>query len=166
MKNLRIIHFLDENFERCIGAVLLAFVVVLVFIGVLLRLGFNAGIQWQEEVTRIFYVLIVYLGASLGVKTNEHIRVTFLQEMLPEKWKTAIDIGIDLVWIIFNTIIFIISCKYLQAMSKFPAKTPALFIDLRLVFGTIPMAFALTNIRLIQLFIKKNFSAKKTTSTE
>ena len=159
---MKIFRFLDENFERLIGAVLLGFVVVLVFIGVLLRLGFNAGIQWQEEITRIFYVLIVYLGASLGVKTNEHIRVTFLQEMLPEKWKAAIDIGIDLVWIAFNTIIFIISLKYLQTMSRFPAKTPALFIDLRLVFGIIPVTFVLTNIRLVQLFIKKNFSKNKT----
>ena len=158
---LKILQFLDQNFEKYIGVVLLAFVVVLIFLGVLLRVGFNAGIKWQEEITRIFYVLIIYLGASLGVKSNEHIRVTFLQAMLPEAWKKVVDIGIDLIWIGFNTIIFIISLQYLQTMSKFPAKTPALSIDLRWVFGIIPFTFALTNVRLLQMFIKKNLSTTK-----
>jgi TRAP-type C4-dicarboxylate transport system permease small subunit len=163
---LKILQFLDDNFERYIGVALLAFVVVLIFIGVLLRLGFNAGIQWQEEITRIFYVLIIYLGASFGVKSNEHIRVTFLQEMLSDRWKRTLDIGIDLIWIAFNSVIFIISLQYLQTMSKFPAKTPALSIDLRWVFGIIPFTFALTNVRLIQLFIQKNFLAKKSRSPD
>ena len=79
-----ILKVLDDKFEEVIGVVVLGVLMTLIFIGVVLRLVFTSGLPWQEEISRIFYVLVVYLGASYGIRTDDHIRVTVLTEILPE----------------------------------------------------------------------------------
>ncbi|MCL2000013.1 MAG: TRAP transporter small permease [Planctomycetes bacterium] len=154
---MRVLRLLNQNFERVVGAACLGVVVTLIFIGVVMRVGFNTGIPWQEELSRILFVLMIYVGASYGAYRNEHIRVTMLRDCLPEIWRRRLDIVNDLLWIAFNIMVIWYAAKSLFGpMSRFVAHTAYLSLDLRIPFAGIPVLTALQTIRLAERFYQKN----------
>ena len=152
---IKVCKVLDEKFEEVIGVFLLAIVVTLIFVGVVMRLGFTSGLPWQEEISRILYVLVIYLGASYGIKDNDHIRVTFVYNILPKKLRGIVHLLTDVIWIVFNIIIFLFSLQVLQNMLQFKAHTAVLEIGLHYIFGIIPFSFLLITFRIIQMMIKR-----------
>jgi TRAP-type C4-dicarboxylate transport system permease small subunit len=64
-------------------ALLLSFMVVLVFGNVVLRYGFNSGISASEELSRYSFVWLIFLGAAVGLYRRDHMGVNTLVRMLP-----------------------------------------------------------------------------------
>ena len=54
---------------------LLAGMVVMVFTNVVLRYGFNTGINFSEEMSRYFFVWLTFTGAVLTFRDHAHIGV-------------------------------------------------------------------------------------------
>jgi TRAP-type C4-dicarboxylate transport system permease small subunit len=151
----RVIRYIDDKFEEIIGVVVLATVVTLVFAGVTLRLTLKSGMPWQEEISRILYVLVIYLGASFGMKSRDHIRITFLVNMLPMLGQKIMRIITDIIWAGFNIIIIVISIRVYQNMQRFLGESAVLKIPLHYIFLIIPVGFALLTLRLIQGYIQR-----------
>ncbi|TWI58330.1 TRAP-type C4-dicarboxylate transport system permease small subunit [Pseudomonas duriflava] len=61
--------------------------VILVFGNVVLRYAFNSGISVSEELSRWFFVYMVFLGAILGLKERSHIGMDSLIRALPTAGK-------------------------------------------------------------------------------
>ncbi|MCX5911785.1 MAG: TRAP transporter small permease subunit, partial [Deltaproteobacteria bacterium] len=108
---MNLLHFLDERFEEVIGVLLLTVVISLIFIGVVLRLAFNTGIDSQEELSRMLYVVVVYLGASYGLRSQDHIRVVMGFNLLPAKLQKILRVATDLIWLFFNIVIILYALK-------------------------------------------------------
>lgn len=151
----RLVRFLDDYFEEIIGVIMLAVCLSLIFIGVAMRLVFKSGIPWQEELSRILYVLVVYLGASYGMKTHDHIRITFVLEMLPQKARAVMEVITDLIWVAFNVIVIVISAGVYPKLQRFFGESAVLEIPLHWIFLTVPVGFALVTLRLIQGYLLK-----------
>lgn len=52
---------------------LLAGMTVMVFANVVLRYGFNSGIDISEEMSRFFFVWLIFLGAIVAMRHNMHM---------------------------------------------------------------------------------------------
>ena len=150
----KILKFLDSRFEEVVGVFLLSIVIILIFIGVVLRLVFNSGMPVQEELSRILYVVMVFLGASYGLSKNDHIRVTFLYNYLNDTGKKIMRVITDAIWVFFNLYMIIFSVIVFQQMSVKPAYSSALSIGLHTIFATVPVAFSLMTFRIVQIFIR------------
>ena len=74
---------------------MLGLMVVLVFMNVVLRYGFNSGITFSEEVSRFLFVWVVFLGAVLTLRDNGHLGVHTLTKVLPLRWKKACKLVAD-----------------------------------------------------------------------
>src|SRR5512147_734064 len=140
---MRILKWLDERFEEVMGVLLLSVVVSLLFIGVVLRLFFNSGISWQEEISRIFYVIVVYLGASYGMKSRDHICVVMGVNLLSVKLQKILRFITDGIWLFFNIVVIIYSFKIYAHMMQFPGHSAVLQIPMHYVFLTVPLGFVL-----------------------
>ena len=151
----RILKFIDDKFEEVIGTVVLGVVVTLVFLGVVLRLVFTSGLPWQEELSRFGFVFVCYLGASYGMKSDDHIRITFVADALPKKARKILRILTDIVWIGFNVFVVIVSVDYYIRQRDFLGLSGILKIPLHYVFLTIPVGFVLLTLRLIQQYIQR-----------
>lgn len=151
----RAIRILDEKFEEVIGVVMLATVVSLIFFGVVMRVGFRSGIPWQEELSRILYVLVVYLGASYGIKCNDHIRITILVNLLPPAGRRILGHITDLIWVAFNLTIVIISMSVYDRMQRFLGESGVLYIPLHYIFLIVPIGFALLTLRMVQVKVQE-----------
>ncbi len=64
-------------------AVLLALMVFLMFLNVILRFAFSTGFVWSEEVTRLSFIYLVYLGTVAAFRDNRHLGVDTLLEHVP-----------------------------------------------------------------------------------
>lgn len=54
-------------------AFFLAIMIALVFVNVVLRYGFSTGFAWSEEITRLCFIYLVYLGAIGAMRDNQHL---------------------------------------------------------------------------------------------
>ena len=151
----RILKFIDDKFEEVIGTVILGVVVTLVFLGVVLRLVFTSGLPWQEELSRFGFVFVCYLGASYGMKTDDHIRITFVADALPKRVRKILRVITDIIWIAFNVFVVIVSIDYYLRQRDFLGLSGILKIPLHYVFLTIPVGFAMLTLRLIQQYIQR-----------
>lgn len=67
----------------------LAMMVVLVFSNVVLRYGFNSGITVSEELSRMFFVYLSFIGAIVAMREHLHLGVDSLVNRLPIMGKKA-----------------------------------------------------------------------------
>lgn len=78
--------------ERSVEALMaldLALIVILVFSNVVARYGFGAGFAGAEEVSRLLFVWLVFLGAILALRRNAHLGVELVQARLPRPLRRA-----------------------------------------------------------------------------
>jgi len=54
----------------------------LTFLGAINRYFFRLSLPWIQEVTIIFYMFLVFYGASNVESTNSHLRVTYFETKL------------------------------------------------------------------------------------
>lgn len=68
---------------RVLVALLLAGMVVLVFGNVVLRYAANSGIPVSEELSRWFFVWLVFLGSIVALRDHAHLGIDTLVRKLP-----------------------------------------------------------------------------------
>ncbi len=56
---------------------------IFVFTNVVMRMGFNSGIDIAEELPRYLFVWLAFLGGVIGVQKNSHIGVDLFVLMMP-----------------------------------------------------------------------------------
>ena len=84
-------HFIDglETVTEWIMALMLAVMVGLVFGNVVLRYAFNSGIVAAEEIARLMFVWLVFLGATLALRHQQHLGLELVQVRLPPRVRRA-----------------------------------------------------------------------------
>jgi len=75
---------LQRGFETAIAACL-GVMALAVFVNVVLRYGFGSGIAASEELSRLLFVWMVFIGATAAYPAGEHMAFTSLVGLLREK---------------------------------------------------------------------------------
>lgn len=136
--------------DRLLKGLLILLVGVLtvcVFIQVLIRFVFKLPIPWTEEVSRIAFVYLIFIGATIAVREKAHINVDFLLVMLPEgvaRWVRGIGVALVggfLAFMIWQGIVFV------QATGV--QTTPVMQLAFRHLYLIIPVCGALMLLYLI-----------------
>lgn len=78
-----------ERTVEYLMALALAIMVMLVFGNVLLRYAFDSGLAAAEEVARLMFVWLIFLGAILALRQHAHLGVTMVQALLPRPARRA-----------------------------------------------------------------------------
>lgn len=74
---------------RTVAACLVLFGIALNFANVVGRYVFSAPIAWAEEVMIFGMIWIIFLGAVLAERDNEHLKIDLLAPMLPPPLRKA-----------------------------------------------------------------------------
>jgi TRAP-type C4-dicarboxylate transport system permease small subunit len=127
-------------------AALLAAMVVLVFGNVVLRYAFNTGITYSEELSRIFFVWLTFLGAVVAMREHAHLGVDSLLRRLPAPAaRVAVLIGQALMlWATW----LMISGSWTQTLINLHVSAPATGISMGVFYGA-GLAFGVPAILLI-----------------
>ena len=65
-------------------AVFLGMMIVLVFMNVIGRYVFNVGFVWSEELARLCFIFLVYLGSIEAMRDNRHLMIDTLMLKVPK----------------------------------------------------------------------------------
>nr|WP_315490089.1 TRAP transporter small permease subunit [uncultured Rhodoferax sp.] len=81
-------HGSTSRFQRITNTLMatcLAVMAVSVFVNVVLRYGFGSGVAASEELSRLLFVWMVFIGATAAYPAGEHMAFTSLVGMLKNK---------------------------------------------------------------------------------
>lgn len=78
----KLIHYFFKLLEVLVVVCLVA-MVVMVFGNVVLRYGFNSGIDVSDELSRYCFIWLTYLGAMIAMREGGHLGVDTLIQHLP-----------------------------------------------------------------------------------
>ena len=82
-------------------AFFLAVMIALVFANVVLRYCFSTGFAWSEEVARLCFIYLVYLGAIGAMRDNQHLGLDSVLARVPERAQKVIYILVQvaIIWV-------------------------------------------------------------------
>ncbi|TFY98696.1 TRAP transporter small permease [Ramlibacter rhizophilus] len=118
---------------KLLMAVCLAGMVVLVFGNVVLRYAFNSGITVSEEVARLFFVYLTFLGAIVAMREHLHLGVDTVVRRLPPLGRRACAVTGN-VLMLFATGLFL-QGSWAQSVINLDVKMPVTGISMATVYG-------------------------------
>ncbi|MCL2379977.1 MAG: TRAP transporter small permease [Treponema sp.] len=71
-------------------AVFLGLMILLVFMNVVARYVFNIGFVWSEEIARLCFIFLVYLGSIEAMRDNRHLMVDTVLLKLPKVLRVGV----------------------------------------------------------------------------
>ena len=126
---------LDKVF-RCIDiftGILTGAMVLFVFLNVVLRMVFNSGLTWSEELARYLFVSVTYIGAISAMRANAHMTV----DMVISKVKPPLQMLFYLVsqGLIAALMLILVHGSYKMVLQNTAARTAALGIPYALLYS-------------------------------
>ena len=138
-----------EIYFRCVRvllALLLLGMVVLVFGNVVLRYAFNSGLTISEELSRIFFVWIIFLGATVALAEHGHIGIDFIVKNMPRPVAKAMAVLASL--IVLGCCALMLSGSYTQSVINLTVVTPVLNWSMTVYYGA-GLFFAVVSIIIV-----------------
>ena len=139
-----------------ISVVLLLFIFVLGIAQVFWRWVLNDPIVWSEEMIRLTYVWICYLGWVIAERSDSHIRITIISSRLPKSVQKYLQAFCHVLGIIFSVLMVVYGCQLIRAGLK---RTAISFpLNYAVVYLIVPVCCLLLAIyeaaQLIECFVK------------
>ena len=122
-------------------ALMLAAMVVLLFIQVVGRYGFENPPDWTEELARMVFIYVTFVGGALAIVRNAHLRIESFHDRLSPRAKTTLDIALTLVGVIFLVVTLYYSMGLLGRLSHQPMSSVP--ISKAFMFAAVPVGCAL-----------------------
>ena len=137
-KNLYVVigDTIESIFIKFIGfmAILCLFIVNMCVLARLMKVS----ISWGDEIIKIIFIYIIYIGAALAYKNDGLIGITMLEESFLKNKKLYKFLKIIQHFIIVSFAIFCMCQSYLMSFRQFPAlELPAAISTLGFVMGSI-----------------------------
>lgn len=116
-------------------AIMLAGMVVVVSLQVASRYFLDASLIWSEEVARLLFICMVFLGAALLQRRRAHLAVTALVDLLPDRLRHLADALVEVVAL--ACAVYLLRGAWATLLREWDQRTPGLQIPMGLIFGLI-----------------------------
>lgn len=161
---MKILSWLDENFEKVILSLLLAVIASVMMLEVIMRYVFNSSISWAEEASRYAFVWSALVSIGYSIKEQSILKVDTLVEALPKPIRNAFVNVSNLAVTFFFGYLFWISVPAVSKVIKTGQQSPALGIPMGLIYFAAIAGFFLATLRSIQKTYRDFATAKKRSS--
>ncbi len=141
----RILDLLHLALSIAIGAGFL-FALALNFSNVIMRYVFLAPIYWAEEVMIFTFVWCVFLGAAAVTLSGDHLRVEFLQWMLPPRSRKILASAIHLVAAILMAFVTWRAFTLFEMIARLQQKSIIAEIPMYVPYGAVLVGSALLSL--------------------
>lgn len=120
---------------------LLSGMVLVVFLQVLTRYLLDIALIWSEEIARLLFISLIFIGAAVLARRREHLTVTVFVDLLPERFRHLADaiasgVGLVVSW-------YLVVGAWDTFLREWDQLTPALQFPMGVVFGLILVSVAL-----------------------
>lgn len=111
---LRAVSATSEALTRLVKTIvglLIGAIVVITLVAVWWRYVVNDPISWTEQICRIFFVWVTFLGAAVLYRQKSHIAIDMLVLMMPDHLRRVVGWIVELGVLLFIVVFFIYGLK-------------------------------------------------------
>jgi TRAP-type C4-dicarboxylate transport system permease small subunit len=109
----KLLRFIDEHLEEYVASLLFVVFSTLMFVNVVMRYVFQNAIPWAEEITLLCFVWFVWFAIPFSTKLDNHARVSFIQDLFPDRVKAVLNLLLSVTTIALFAIIIVSGIRYL-----------------------------------------------------
>jgi TRAP-type transport system small permease protein len=148
------------KFEDWLSAVIFWLLAAVVFTQFFTRYVLNDSASWTEEIARYLLIGVVFIGAAIGVRRNNHIQVDFAYRYMPKRAARVMATLVDVARVAF----FLTACGLtVQLISRIGSSRMAVIdLPMGLVYSVVLLGFALMSWRAMVLTLN-NWRAGRST---
>lgn len=146
------INLADYKFEDWLSVGLFWLLGAVVFYQFFTRYVLNDSASWTEEIARYLLIGVVFVGAAVGVRKNNHIQVDFAYRFLPVRIARFMATVVDVARVSF----LITACVLTALLIETIGATRMAVIDLPMgiVYSAVLVGFVLMTWRAIAIAIR------------
>ncbi|QGH36162.1 TRAP transporter small permease subunit [Gracilibacillus salitolerans] len=138
MKALKKVKQLIDQFLLVLSVTLIGIIVLTILFQIFTRTFFNFTPAWSEELARLLFVWISFLGIAYGFKEKLHIAVGVFVKKFNEKIKRLIDNIAKVLIIILGVILIYFGTEFMLLMNY--STMAGLGISTSFLYAAIPVA--------------------------
>ena len=107
---MKVIRWFDENIEKVFLVFFSVIMVSVIFLQVMMR-QLDQSLSWSEELARYCFIWMIYIGISLGVKEQKHVRIDAFLLLLNQKGQMILNFIVNLFFMAFAIFVIIYGTK-------------------------------------------------------
>ena len=120
----------------------LAIMTVLIVAQVVLRYVFNAPLTWSEELARIVFIYLTFMGIGAAYGRRRHMFVDSLIGLLPPRIRKILQFWVAVAASVFLLTIMIVTARSMAELFRMELTTPVLELSMAVVYLTIPLGLS------------------------
>jgi TRAP-type C4-dicarboxylate transport system permease small subunit len=138
-----------HGWEDWVSFALFWMMAAIVFYQVFTRYIMNDAAGWTEEISRYFLVAVVFIGASMSVRKNNHIQVDYFYRLMPKAMGRVLSILVDVVRCLFLGYATWLTWLLIQRIGS--SRMAIVDLPVGWVFSAMLFGFALMFLRSLQV---------------
>ncbi|TFB24438.1 TRAP transporter small permease [Filobacillus milosensis] len=146
---MNVLRKIEQHLEEWLLIIFGSVMTAVIFLQVVMR-EFGNSLSWSEELGRYCFIWLVYIGISYGVKKQRHIKVDVLLILLKGKWKIVLSLLANILFLVFAALVVYYGTEISSNLLRLGQQSPALHIEMGLVYLAAPIGMGLTVLRLLQ----------------
>jgi TRAP-type C4-dicarboxylate transport system permease small subunit len=115
------------------------------------RYALNDSAAWTEEIARYLLICVVFVGAAIGVRKNNHVQVDFFYRILPRPLMRLMSTLVDLFRVAFFGYAVWLTWKLIQLIGG--QQMSVIDWPIGIVYSVVLFGFALMTFRAVQVGI-------------
>ena len=115
---------------------------ILVVAQVVLRYVFNDPLTWSEEMARIVFIYLAFLGIGAAYGRRRHMFIDALVIELPATLKRIVEFSVVGIASAFLIAVIVITIRSIVELHRMDITTPALEYPMTLVYLVIPLGMS------------------------
>ncbi len=143
-----------DAITRAVGnllGLLIGAIVLITLAAVWWRYVINDPLSWTEQISRILFVWVTFLGAAVLYREKSHITIDMFLDMMPETLKSAMVWLIEIGVLLFIVVLFIYGLKL--SLDTLPQRFGALDISPASFYFAAPVSAALMMLFFIERLV-------------
>lgn len=141
-------------------AISVAVMVANITMGIFCRYVLNSALSWTEEMSRYLMIWVGMMGASLAMKDDSHVGISFVVNLFPPAAGRILKVLSRLVVSLFLAVVLVKSFSYLNTLSI--QRSPAMELPMMIPYLSVTVGVILMSIENI-VKITQLFSTTATT---
>ena len=150
---MRVIKWLDKNFELVCLAALLIVMTVLSFVNVIMRYCFHNAIGWSDEVCCYCLALSAFFCLPCSIRYRTAIRDDTFLSAIPKKFQKVLNLICNVIMIAFFVICVKGGMDLAATSAEIGQKSPALRIPVDILYYVTTFCFIIAIVRTVQIII-------------
>ena len=149
-----------DRTEEYLAVALTAALGILLTSQIVLRFVFEVGFVWTEEIARVMFIWVIFLGAVVGMRRHLHFRVTAGLQLFPVRFRLAAELMGDFILLLFCLALTWHGLELVISTLEVEFRLRATGISMFWPYLVMPLSFGLQALRLIMRHLVKQWGSE------